>query len=45
MMLMKYLKKKTMSDIPKVSKTIKEIRKKNCDEDKIFRDLGFLLDL
>ena len=33
-----------MPDPTKINKTIREIRKENLDEDKIFRDLRFLLD-
>ena len=36
--------KTTMPDPTKINKTIREIRKENCNEDKIFRDLRFLLD-
>ena len=42
---MKYLEKNTtMPDPITIYKTIKDIRKKNRDEDKILRDLTFLLD-
>ena len=37
------LKKTTMPDLIKVNK-IREIRQENRDEDKILRDIGFLLD-
>ena len=33
-----------MPDPVKINKTIREIRKENRDEDKIFKDLSFLLD-
>ena len=42
---MKYLEKNTtMPDPITIYKTIKDIRKKNRDEDKMLRDLTFLLD-
>ena len=40
----KFRKKTVMTDPTKQYKSISEIRKKNSDEDKIFRDLRFLLD-
>ena len=36
--------KTAMPDQTKINKTIREIRKENRDEDKMFRDLRFLLD-
>ena len=36
--------KTTWPDPTKINKTIREIRKENCDKDKIFRDLRFLFD-
>ena len=39
MTLIKYLKKTTIPDPTKINKTIKEIRKENCDEGS-----GFLID-
>ena len=45
MILMKYLEKNTtMPDPITIYKTIEDIRKNNRDEDKIIRDLTFLLD-
>ena len=38
-------KKTTMLEVTKINKSIREVKKENCNEDKILRDLGFLLDL
>ena len=35
----------TMLEVTKINKSIREVKKENCNEDKILRDLGFLLDL